>query len=116
MSKYSISIVAIFVSVLVLSCSKPEKKNKGFTEEEFNATLDSIKKESIKKIQKESQENLDRILSIELKPMVDSILQRIVATPTIVLPEDRIDTTSVLDDEEAILEQKEKPLKPVSVN
>ncbi len=117
MGIYSKSIVAICVTMLIFSCSKPEQKKKGFTEEEFNAKFDSIKTESIKKIQAEAKENLDRKLSIELKPLVDSILQRKVETPNIVLPEERIDLPTEDDDEtDENLLNEEKPLKPVSVN
>ena len=65
----------------MLSCMKEEK---GLTPQQVQHIADSIYQVKAKKIRKQATEDLDRRMSIELKPKIDSLLGRttvVTATP-----------------------------------
>jgi DNA phosphorothioation-dependent restriction protein DptG len=82
-------IAAILIATLTItSCGKEEKQ---LTPKQIRERADSIYKSNLKKIQQQAKEDYEKRLPIELKPKVDSILQRkMEAAPIPVFPEDNI--------------------------
>jgi len=75
-----IKFISIFFIPLFLSCGKQEKE---LSLEELQLKADSILQPKYEQLQQEAADNLDKRRSIELKPMVDSLLQRDYAIPPI---------------------------------
>lgn len=84
MKAFSKNIVPLLlVSVLYCACGK---KVKELTPAQIKAKADSIAQIKIKSLQQQAKEDLDKRMSIELKPKVDSlrnISHEIQAPPTI---------------------------------
>lgn len=69
-SKVNIRGFLIFSLLYLVSCGKKEKE---LTPEEIQFKADSIFRIKLEKLQQEAKEDLDRRMSIELKPKVDSL-------------------------------------------
>lgn len=82
-------ITTLLITALALaSCGKEEKP---LTPKQVRQKADSIYKTNLKKLQHQAKEDYERRLPIELKPKVDSILQRkMEAAPVPVFPEDNV--------------------------
>ncbi len=81
LSVKTISLLSL-VACSVFSCRKDERQ---LSPEEIGKRVDSIVKIKEETLRKEAQEDLNRRLSIEVKPKVDSILKH-TAEPDTVLP------------------------------
>jgi len=81
-------ITTILITALITSCGKEEKP---LTPKQIRERADSIYNINLKKMQQRAKEDYEKRLPIELKPKVDSILQRkMEAAPIPVFPEDNI--------------------------
>lgn len=79
---------------VLTSCGKQEKP---LTPKQINEIADSIYRIKLKKIQRQSKDDYDKRLPIELKPKVDSILKNNLggqAVPT--FPSDNTDTNDTI--------------------
>jgi hypothetical protein len=87
------SIIALFViTITLIACGKKQKE---LTPQQIEAKADSILQTKIGKMRKDAKEDLEKRLSIEVKPKVDSILHRsggIQAPP--VLQEDTVNAAT----------------------
>lgn len=72
LSKLKLFIGAIFL----LSFGACQKKETELTKEQIRQRADSIYNSKVKRLEKQAQEDLDRRMSIELKPKIDSLLGR----------------------------------------
>lgn len=66
-------IAVIFFICMLTSCAKQEKN---LTPQQINQKVDSIVALKEKKLRSQAHEDLNRRMSIEIKPKVDSILNR----------------------------------------
>ncbi|KAA5536925.1 hypothetical protein F0919_04430 [Taibaiella lutea] len=79
-------ITILITALIITSCGKEEKP---LTPKQIRQRADSIYKNNLKKMQQQAKEDYEKRLPIELKPKVDSILQRkMEAAPIPVFPED----------------------------
>lgn len=65
-----------FGATLVLFLGACQKKETELTKEQIQQRADSIYNSKVKRLEKQAQEDLDRRMSIELKPKIDSLLGR----------------------------------------
>ena len=87
-------IVILITAISLASCGKEEKP---LTPKQIRQQADSIYKSKLKKMKREAKEDYERRLPIELKPKVDSILQKKMdMAPIPVFPEDDADVTDTL--------------------
>ena len=63
-------------AIFVLSLGACQKKEAELTKEQIQQRADSIYNSKVKRLEKQAQEDLDRRMSIELKPKIDSLLGR----------------------------------------
>lgn len=94
MTSVKLITISFITALIIASCGKEEKP---LTPQQIRQRADSIYKSNLKKIQQRAKEDYEKRLPIELKPKVDSILQRkMEPVPIPVFPEDNIDTNDTV--------------------
>lgn len=85
-----VKMMALLLTPAVIALNACGKKEKELTPKEIQRKADSIVASKVKKLEQQAKEDLDKRLSIEVKPKVDSIRKTLLDTlpPAPVLQED----------------------------
>lgn len=82
--KVSINIIYFLLLISIFSCNKQEHT---LSPMQINQKVDSIIQQKEKVLRKQAQEDLNRRMSIEIKPKVDSMLNRVTLPDSMVTPQ-----------------------------
>jgi len=66
----------LVAGLIIMSASACQKEKKNFTDAELHRRVDSVVKENTELLQEQFDEDLDRRLSIEVRPLADSLRRK----------------------------------------